>query len=209
MYLPKYSTIDHSDFLKDFINSHSFGSLITNSSNGLSANHYPFLLSTKGEQTFLYTHLARSNPQWRELTNECLVIFSGPHAYISPTYYVNSLNVPTWNYTAVHAYCKAEVVTDMDREKELMKKLVSFYEKENETNWDYELPEDFHEKLLKAIVWIKLEVTKFEGKFKLSQNREQIDYESVIKNLNEKPSDNDQELLRYMNLTNPFKKNSV
>lgn len=206
MYLPKYATVDNSDFLKDFITSHSFGSLVTSSANGLSANHYPFLLSTEGEQTFLHTHLARSNPQWKELTNECLVIFTGPHSYISPTYYVNKLNVPTWNYTAVHAYCKAEVVSDISLEKELMKKLVHFYEEENKTNWNYELPEDFHEKLLKAIVWIKLEVVKLEGKFKLSQNRERIDYESVIKNLTEQPSDNDKDLVKYMNLTNTFKK---
>lgn len=87
-----------------------------------------------------------------------------------------------------------------------MKKLVHFYEEENKTNWNYELPEDFHEKLLKAIVWIKLEVVKLEGKFKLSQNRERIDYESVIKNLTEQPSDNDKDLVKYMNLTNTFKK---
>lgn len=206
MYLPKYANVDNSDFLKDFITSHSFGSLVTSSTNGLSANHYPFLLSTEGEQTFLHTHVARSNPQWKELTNECLVIFSGPHAYMSPTYYVNKLNVPTWNYTAVHAYCKAEIVSDMSLEKELMKKLVHFYEQENKTNWNYELPENFHEKLLKAIVWIKLEVVRLEGKFKLSQNREEIDYDNVIKNLNYKNSDNDRELVKYMSLTNPYKK---
>lgn len=77
MYLPKYATVDNSDFLKDFITSHSFGSLVTSSTDGLSANHYPFLLTTEGEQIFLHTHVARSNPQWKELTNECLVIFSG------------------------------------------------------------------------------------------------------------------------------------
>lgn len=204
MYLPKYAAVDNLEFLRDFIISYSFGSLVTSSDNGLSANHYPFLLSTDGEKTFLHTHIARSNPQWKELANECLVIFSGPHAYVSPTYYVNKLNVPTWNYTAVHAYCKAEVVSDMSIEKELMKKLVHFYEEENKTNWDYELPEDFHERLLKAIVWIKLEVTKLEGKFKLSQNREEIDYNNVVKNLTEKDSDNNQELVKYMKLTNPF-----
>jgi transcriptional regulator len=206
MYLPKYAAVDNFDFLKDFITSHSFGSLVTSSSNGLSANHYPFLLITEDKKTFLYTHIARSNPQWKEVANECLVIFSGPHAYMSPTYYVTKLNVPTWNYTAVHAYCNAEVISDMNFEKELMKKLVHLYEEKNHTKWNYELTEDFHEKLLKAIVWIKLEVVKLEGKFKLSQNRDQIDYESVIKNLTEKSSDNNKELLWYMDLTNPFGK---
>lgn len=206
MYTPKYSAVDNSDFLKDFISSHSFGTLVTTSCDGVSANHYPFLLSTEGDQTFLWTHLSKSNPQWKDLPNECLTIFSGPHAYISPTYYLNELNVPTWNYTAVHAKCKGEVIIDIKLEKELMKKFVLFYEEKNQSKWNYELPEDFHEKLLKSIVWVKLKVLKLEGKFKLSQNREQSDYENVIKTLTEKCSDNDQELLRYMNLTNPFKK---
>lgn len=204
MYTPKYSAVDNFDFLKDFISSHSFGTLVTTSNDGVSANHYPFLLSTEGDQIFLWTHLSRSNPQWKDLSNECLTIFSGPHAYISPTYYVNELNVPTWNYTAVHAKCKGEVISDIKLEKELMKSFVLFYEGKNQTNWNYALPEDFHEKLLKAIVWVKLKVVKLEGKFKLSQNREQSDYENVIKIFTEKSSDNDQELLRYMNLTTPF-----
>ena len=204
MYIPKYSAINDSNLVKEFISSHSFGTLVTSSSDGLSANHYPFLLSTEDDQTFLWTHLSRSNPQWKDLSNECLVIFNGPHAYISPTYYVNELNVPTWNYTAVHATCQGEVVSDIKLEKELMKKLVLFYEEKNQTNWNYELPEDFHEKLLKAIIWVKLKVIKLEGKFKLSQNRDQQDYESVIKTLTKKTSDNDKELLKYMNLTNPF-----
>lgn len=204
MYIPKYASMTDLSLIKSFIKDHSFGTLISNS--GKNANHYPFLLTEENEKTILWTHLAKNNPQWQELkTNECLVIFTGPHAYISPTYYINELNVPTWNYTAVHANCTTEVVSDPFLAKELMKKMVAFYEKKNQTNWKYELPDDFHNNLLKAIVWIKLEVVSFEGKFKLSQNREQEDYKKIIETFAERESDNDKELLCYMQLTNPFK----
>lgn len=205
MYIPKYSSITDLEFLKLFILNHGFGMLVNSSKNELSANHYPFLLTEDNGEIVLWTHLARNNPQWQELSREqCLVIFTGPQAYISPSYYVNNLNVPTWNYTAVHAKCEAEVISDNDLEKELMKRMVQFYENRNQTNWNYHLPEDFHDKLLKAIVWIKLKVISLDGKFKLSQNRDQIDYDNLTQILSSKKSDNDKELLKYMKLTNPF-----
>lgn len=203
MYIPKYAKTSDLGLIKSFIIKHSFGTLISDS--GRNANHYPFLISQENDKIILWTHLARTNPQWQELQNkECLVVFTGPHAYMSPTYYTNELNVPTWSYTAVHANCTADVITDQSLEKELMKKMVAFYEEKNQTNWKYELPEDFHNKLLKAIVWIKLEVRSLDGKFKLSQNREQQDYQKILKTLTERGSDNDKELLHYMELTNPF-----
>lgn len=204
MYIPKYASTSDLDLIKSFITEHSFGTLVSDS--GRNANHYPFLLSEEDGKMILWTHLARNNPQWQELQDkECLVIFTGPHAYMSPTYYLNELNVPTWNYTAAHAFCKSEVISDPSLERELMKKMVAFYEEKNQTAWNYYLPDDFHERLLKAIVWIKLEVDSLEGKFKLSQNREQIDYQNILKILTQRGSDNDKELLRYMELTTPFK----
>ncbi|MCM2351077.1 MAG: FMN-binding negative transcriptional regulator [Bacteriovoracaceae bacterium] len=204
MYIPKYASTNNEELIKSFILKHSFGTLI--SSKGKNANHYPFLLSEEDGKIILWTHLARNNPQWQELNSQqCLVIFTGPHRYISPTYYLNELNVPTWSYTAVHASCNSKIISDDNLERELMKKMVSFYENKNGTEWAYDLPEDFHQKLLKAIVWVRLEVFSLEGKFKLSQNREQADYENILQILSGKSGDNDKELLEYMQLTNPFK----
>lgn len=205
MYIPKYSAVEDLNFIRDFIKAHSFGTLITNSDSGMNANHYPFLMSVEEDTTYLWTHLARSNPQWKTLENECLITFTGPHAYMSPTYYVEKLNVPTWSYTAVHARCIGEVVSDNTLERELMKSLVTYYEEQNQTNWDYNLPEEFHEKLLKAIVWIKFKVIDLDGKFKLSQNRNELDYKNILSKLKENNSDNIQELLNYMQLTTPYK----
>lgn len=202
MYIPKYAKVTDQKVLKDFISSHSFGMLVTQDMN---ANHYPFLLLEENGELVLYTHLARSNPQWVALDKtECLAVFTGPHSYISPVHYVNKLNVPTWSYTAVHARCTAEVISDSEREKSLMITLVNHFEKMNGTSWDYQLPEDFHEKLLKAIVWVKLKVNALEGKFKLGQNRDQADYESLISALSKNTSDNMQEMLKLMEITNPY-----
>lgn len=208
MYIPKYSAVEDLNFLIKFIKAHSFGTLITNCESGMNANHYPFLLSIEDDTTYLWTHLARSNPQWKTLDKECLITFTGPHSYMSPTYYIEKLNVPTWSYTAVHARCTGEVISDSKLERELMKTLVTHYEEQNQTNWDYNLPEDFHEKLLKAIVWIKFKVIKLEGKFKLSQNRDEQDYKNILALLDNKDSVNFKELLKYMKFTSPYNLNS-
>lgn len=113
------------------------------------------------------------------------------------------MNVPTWSYTAVHVNGSAEVVEDFLLQKELMKRLVQHFENKNGTQWNYDLPADQHEKLLKAIVWLKIKVKKIEGKFKLSQNREKADYQLVLNEFSKRQSDNDAELLKYMKLTTP------
>jgi transcriptional regulator len=204
MYIPKYASTNNSELIHSFMLEHSFGTLISTNDETIEANHFPFLIKKEDEQIILYTHLARSNPQWTQLNSQnCLVVFTGPHLYMSPTYYVDNLNVPTWSYTAVHANCRASVISDMALEKNLMKEMVTFYERKNNTDWNYELPEEFHNKLLAAIVWIRLDVTKLEGKFKLSQNRNKADYQNILKIFAEKKDDNTREVLRYMELTSP------
>lgn len=201
MYVPKYAAVTDAQILRQFIEDHAFGTLVTPDMN---ANHYPFLVNEENGELVLYTHLARSNPQWKDIDNSsCLAIFTGPHRYISPVHYKNKMNVPTWSYTAVHVKCTASLVSDEKLAAELMKKLVAHYEGKNKTNWDYNLPQDFHDGLMKAIVWIKFKVNNLEGKFKLSQNRDQTDYDSLRAQLMKDESDNTKGLLKYMNLTNP------
>lgn len=206
MYIPDYSKTTDLKLISSFIKDYSFGTLITNANNEISANHYPFLIEHADEIT-LWAHLAKGNPQWKTFkqASDCLLIFSGPHAYISPVYYENKLNVPTWNYTAVHLNCEAEVVTDSAEQKRLMKSLVENFETQNQTDWKYELPEDFHQQLLNAIVWLKFKVKKIDGKFKLSQNRDKNDYQKVLTEFSTRQSENDQELFKYMKLTMPEK----
>lgn len=200
MYITPYSAVADLRVLHDFIRENSFGSLVSTSAGGPSVNHYPFLANNDQNGFALWAHISRSNPQWRdlEISPKCLAIFTGPHCYVSPVYYKAPLNVPTWNYTAVHVSAEAEIIKDESLERELMRKFVAHYEEKNGTNWTYELPEDFHAKLLKAIVWIKLKPTAIEGKFKLSQNRSPEDYAGVVRALEERGSENDLSLLKYM-----------
>jgi transcriptional regulator len=208
MYIPKYSEVHDPAFLVEFIRQHSFGELICVSAEEPVVNHYPFLVELDAQGNFvLWVHVARNNPQWKmlERSSRCLAIFTGPHSYISPVYYKNSDNVPTWSYTAVHVRASVEVLRDEQRERQLMKNFVAHYEAVNGTQWDYDVPEDFHSRLLKAIVWLKLTPESVEGKFKLSQNREKADYDGVIEEFSRRTSEADRELLRYMRLTTPEK----
>jgi len=206
MYVPSYSEQKELPLICSFINEYPFGTLVTHSDLGLNANHYPFLLDNN-EEIVLWTHLAKNNPQWKYFQDkkECLLIFTGPHAYISPAFYENKLNVPTWNYTAVHLNCEADIVDDIKLQQQLMKRLVENFEETSQTNWQFDLPEEFVQKLSSAIVWLKFKVKKVDAKFKLSQNREKADYLKVLNEFSTRDSDNDQELFKYMNLTMPSK----
>lgn len=204
MYNPNYSSVKDIELLKNFIKENSFAMLITSSDENVEVNHFPFMLSEDDNKIVLYAHMAKSNPHWKLIeTKKTIIVFSGPHAYISPTYYINPLNVPTWNYTAVHAHCQAQVIQDQKLEIDLMEKMVSYFENQNKTQWNYSLPAEFQNKLFQAIVWVRFEVIKIEGKFKLSQNRDHDDYISVVENLNNKSDNNSREMLRYMKLTKP------
>ncbi len=206
MYIPKYSLVEDAELIKKFILDHSFGSLISGNLDELDVNHYPFLFKEKNDQVILYTHLAKSNSQWQKLEgNTCKIVFTGPHGYISPSFYSSKLNVPTWNYTAVHLTCQAKIISDSSLAGQLMRDLVSFHELRNKTNWDYSLPDDFHQRLLDSIVWIMFEVVKIEAKFKLSQNRSSEDYLALVKNLAQSHDEKTQDLLRLMTKVNSTK----
>ena len=204
MYVPKYSEINDQHLIEEFMQAHPFATFIS-SGEQIEANHYPFLIKKEEDKTILWTHVARSNPQWTNIQkkNRCLVIFTGPHAYMSPSYYINPLNVPTWSYTAVHAQCLATIETDELIQQDLMKELVTHFETTNKTNWKYDLPEEFNQKLLKAIVWIKCEVIELQAKFKLSQNRNKEDYQYLLNQLKKRNDDNSNELLYYLHQTTP------
>lgn len=205
MYLPKPFIAEDMNILHDFIDRYSFGTLCTHTAEGLFANHFPFLLDREPSNGILWTHMARNNPQWQQLKKDgtCLAIFQGPHAYISPTIYVEKLNVPTWNYTSVHVHCVAEVYEDFETIEGLLARTVEKFERSNSSPWKYELPEDFRRKLVQAIVGIKLNVGRVEGKFKLSQNRSAEDYQAVFDHFSARTDDNSQELFQLMKSTRP------
>jgi transcriptional regulator len=183
MYTPPYYKQESNTFAIDFIRKHSFGLLLSNGAGIPFATHLPFVCKEVDGQVKLYTHLSRMNPQAQDLDGkEVVAVFTGPHAYISATWYKNTRNVPTWNYAAVHVSGIARQVEDSDRVLELLRETVAFYEEGNTAHHE-QLPEEYKHALSKEICFIELEIVKTETTVKFNQNKPKEDLESVIAHL--------------------------
>ena len=183
VYLPPHFTESRRPVLVAHIEQHDFGLLISHSEAGLVASHIPFLVEHHGEELHLLGHLARPNPQVEDLRrgSEVLAIFSGPHAYVSPSWYAAGPAVPTWNYADVHAYGTVRAVEDGGWLRRLLRRLSDRHEAGNPAAWRMQnLPEAYLDGMLKGIVGLDITVTRLEGKFKLSQNRPAVDRPRVV-----------------------------
>ena len=174
MYIPKLFEVTDLATLHEFIETHSFATLVTAAGEQPIATRVPLLLErSRGRQGTLLGHIARANPQWRSFDGErqCLAMFDGPHAYISPSWYANAPAVPTWNYAAVHVYGIPRPIHDAEQLARLVDRMVAAYEAGMAEPWAGILPADFKASMLKAIVGFSIEIDRIEGKFKLGQNR--------------------------------------
>lgn len=205
MYRPSHTINDDRELAVRLIQDFPLGLLVSQAKGDLESSYLPFLVEFKDNELVLTTHLARNNPQWKNLGEEVLVSFQGPNRYISPTMYKGKNNVPTWNYAAVQVRGRPEVLTSRTDLKEILNQSVEFFETRNETSWKYDLPEALQEKLESAIVGLKIRSKPF-AKFKLSQNRNDADYESVLDFLITSKKHSDQELLQWMIKDPPAKK---
>jgi transcriptional regulator len=193
VYLPPAFAEARPEVLVAHIERHDFGLLVSHGAAGLVASHIPFLVERRDEELHLLGHLARPNPQVEDLSvsREVLAIFSGPHAYISPSWYADGPSVPTWNYVDVHAYGRLQLVEDDDCLGRLLRRLSDRHEAGNPAPWRMQdLPEAYLAGMLKGIIGLDITVTRLEGKFKLSQNRPAVDRPRVIAAL-ERCSDDD------------------
>ena len=202
MYIPPAFNVRDAERLARFIRQHSFATVITQSPEGIPfASHVPLLYEPEPKPLgHLLGHLARANPQWQHFgsDSEVLLVFHGPHAYVSPRWYVSKPAVPTWNYAAVHAYGRSSLITDEGRVEELVRKMVRFYEGEGEQAWPGDLPADFMGKQLKAIVGFEIAITRLEGKFKLGQNRSKSDIAGAYAALSQSSRSEDRALAEFM-----------
>jgi transcriptional regulator len=186
MYIPKLFLNENTEEIEAFIQQNSFGILISMQDNLPVATHIPIELTSKNGEKFLHGHLAKANPQWKQFSenSEVLAIFTGPHAYVSSSWYQAAENVPTWNYVAVHVYGKIRIVEDQELWQSL-KVLVDKYEKFSEKPVAIEtMSEKMVENQMRAIVGFEIEITDIQAKYKLSQNRNAEDYKNVVNNLN-------------------------
>jgi transcriptional regulator len=185
--------------LHEFMRRNSFAVLTSHGKEGLVASHLPLLLDADaGRQGILLGHMARANPQWRDVRGEVMAIFSGPHAYVSPSWYEEDGAVPTWNYVAVHAYGTFQTTEDPDALLEILRRSVSFYESHRESPWDFVDSAPHVDKLLEAIVSFRIEITRLEGKWKLSQNHTEERRWRVMRALSSQPDGNSQAIAGLM-----------
>ena len=206
MYIPRAFNEDDLSTLHRQIEGTRLGILVTQGARGLLANHIPLLLSPEqGPYGTLYGHLAKANPQWQEMESgaEALLIFPGPDAYVSPSFYPSKAEhgqaVPTWNYLAVHAYGSAEVFHDPQRLRDLVRALTEKHEAGRATPWTLEdAPADYIDKMLGAIVGFAVPISRLEGKRKLTQNRNAPDIAGVRDGLAASSAPNDNEIARLM-----------
>ncbi|MGI4787523.1 MAG: FMN-binding negative transcriptional regulator [Janthinobacterium lividum] len=205
MYIPEHFQVEDQTELFGLMRQNSFATLIT-SGTSLAASHLPFHIDeSAGAFGTLRSHLARANPQWKEFSaaQEALVIFQGPHAYVSPSLYVSPNLVPTWNYVVVHAYGYPEIVGD-DELLETLRLTAADNENTREQPWTLEdLPLDLTLKMLRAIVGFKITITRLEGKYKMSQNRSQADQLSLIDGLTQSGGELEGESARWMKANIP------
>ena len=189
MHIPKlYREEDRAKIL-EFIRQNDFAVLVTHDGEKPVASHLLMEVVEEGETLYVNGHMSRANPQWKtlEINPEILVIFHGPHTYISPTWY-NHVNVPTWNYQSIHVYGKPRLITAYGEAYSILKRLVDRYE----SNGHYKLetlPQDFVEKEIRGIMAFQIEVTRIEANYKLSQNRKDEDHANIITRLEERTDD--------------------
>jgi len=188
MYIPSSFVETDIRKLHEFIEAHRFASLITQTGTGTVASHLPLLLDRQaGSRGRLIGHMARANVQWKEADGtEALVICQGPHAYISPSWYEDKNVVPTWNYIAVHAYGTLRIVSDRGSLLQTLRDTVGKYEHGSLAPWSLDQPDErFIDGLLDSIVGFEIEITRIEGKWKLSQNHTPERRMRVIEALNQ------------------------
>jgi len=173
-YIPPQFRVSDEPTLYEFMRTHDFATIVSNSPDGFVTSHVPVLVRPSGASVAIVGHMARANHHWRLMDGAAaaLAIFHGPHGYISPTWYAAAPAVPTWNYGVVHAHGRPRVVEDETFVRGMLAELVQRYEGDRPGGWSTErLPADYFDGMLRGIVAFEMPVAKLEGKFKLGQNR--------------------------------------
>ncbi|MEN2283146.1 FMN-binding negative transcriptional regulator [Algoriphagus sp. SE2] len=198
MYVHPLNRWEDEPEIVEFIQNNPFATLVSNISKRPWATHIPLLLAKdKNGDSILSGHIAKANPQWKELQDEVLVIFQGPHAYISSSWY-NHENVPTWNYLAVHLYCSIKLI-EGEELMDHLKSLVDRFEEGRPYRVAVEtMSEKFLESQINGLVGIELKIKEVHASSKLSQNRDAVNYKNIVKQLEASLYDTEQEIAKEM-----------
>ncbi len=184
MYTPKFNQVSDRAILIEAMRAYSFAILFgpLDSSNNNSphrATHLPLVVKDEGPHGVLEGHFAKANSHWQSLAGrETLIVFPGPHSYVSPSLYAEELSVPTWNYIAIHAYGTLQLIEDDASKEALLEGLIQASEPSYADQWQ-RLPQGFRRTMLAGIVGFRIPIASVEGKFKISQNRPEADRRAV------------------------------
>lgn len=198
MYIPAHFAETNPGALRELIEQNNFATLVSTDGARPFATHLPFLYAP--DDRALLGHMARANPHWQALANsggEVLVIFQGPHDYISPGWYAEP-GVPTWNYAAVHVYGTFELVTAPDAHRKILADLTAQHESGRPEPWRADFDAPFVTGMLRGTIAFRIGIRDIEGKVKMSQNRADADRERVIAELERDGSDNARGVARLM-----------
>lgn len=199
MYIPKHFKVSDAEEIREFVQQNSFATLVTTKKGKLIPTHLPMQLIKENDDYYITGHMAYGNPQWRTFVDseDVLVMFQGPHAYISSSWYEQE-NVPTWNYQAVHIYGPARIL-EVEELKQDLAQLLQQYEKhrENPVLWD-KLSPSLLEKELKGIVGFKIKVREVQAAYKLSQNRNERDYITITEQLKKEGNPDSKQMAELM-----------
>lgn len=181
-----------------FMKKYSFATIITVKGTIPIATQLPFIIDDTSGKLLLRSHFAIANEQVEHIVNNTsLVIFTEPHAYISPSLYEKCESVPTWDYIAIHAYGKARIIEDVDGKIELLEQMISYYEEEYMEQWK-SLSEKFKKGMIRGITAFELEVTDFQGQKKLSQNKSKIERQRIVEHLEQSENTTEKDIAAYI-----------
>jgi transcriptional regulator len=195
MYSPAYNQLEDRPELIEFMRANGFVVLVTGTGGTLHASHLPAMVQEHEGQIRVDMHMARANPQWKEFFDdeEVLVVFPGPHAYVSPRWYEEKERVPTWNYAAVHAYGTPKIINDKSLKLQSQRRLIAALDPQWLPRFDA-LRREYVDKMLDGIVNFEIAVTRIDTRWKLSQNRTRREQELIVSEL-ERSSDSSERAL--------------
>jgi transcriptional regulator len=184
VYIPEFNRVEDRAIALAFMQANPFALLISTAADVPFATHIPILACEIDGHIQLRGHVAKANPHWKSINQEreSLVIFHGPHAYISPSLYEIPESVPTWNYAAVHVYGKGTVCTDPNQLNQFLQELIAEFDASYAARWPA-LSEQYRSRMVQHIVGFEITAARVETKFKLSQNRTKVEQENIIRSL--------------------------
>lgn len=198
MYIPKHFEQNDREKSIAFMRAYNFAIVVSVKDEIPIATHLPFVIEERENKIVLISHMSKANEQWKTFSDkDLLIIFSEPHAYISPTLYEKQQNVPTWNYISVHAYGKLTILNSDEEKLQVLHKQMQFFEASYIEQFKT-LDKKYIDGLMKGIVAFEITVANLQAKEKLSQNKTNTEREKIKKHLEESDDTTQQSVGKMM-----------